>query len=211
MYKLYYAPGACSMAVHVTLHECGLNEGKDFTLTNADLHNPAGRNPDFVKDAPAGQVPVLMIDGEALSEGAAILTYLCDTQGWGLPKSGMERARALKWLAWCNSSLHAGAYGKMFFLKKNGQTDGPLMDAALEGLQTMWDTAEAQLGKTTYLAGNDVTVADILLTVIANWQAYLPKPMTYGPNLKRLLKDISSRPAYQKALAHENVEYKAAA
>jgi glutathione S-transferase len=50
-----------------------------------------------------------------------------------------------------------------------------------------------------------------MLTVIANWSGNMPKPVMLGANVKRLLKTISAMPSYQKALAAEQVEYKAAA
>jgi glutathione S-transferase len=58
MYKLYYSPGACSMAVHVALNECN----QPVTLEKVDLMAGAQRNPDFLKINPRGQIPVL-VDG----------------------------------------------------------------------------------------------------------------------------------------------------
>jgi glutathione S-transferase len=54
-------------------------------------------------------------------------------------------------------------------------------------------------------------MGDILMAVIANWSAYFPGQITIGPNVKRVLKDVIARPAYQQAMAAEQVEYKAAA
>ena len=93
-YKLFYSPGACSMAVHIALNECG----QAVELVNAELHG-AARNPEFVKANPRGQVPVLVDNGQIIREGAAQMIYLLDKHNSPLlPRSGPERARALEWL-----------------------------------------------------------------------------------------------------------------
>lgn len=204
-YKLYYKPGACSMAVHVILNE--LNVPFE-AIKQDDL-----KAPDFLKLNPRGQVPLLLVDGEPIKEGAAIMTWLLDTHaGDLLPKSGIARAKALEWLMWCNASLHP-ACSKLFWLKKpaantlDTKAKEELQIMFLEQVQSLWDEADARLAKTRYLAGDRITVADILMAVIANWGL----PVTLGANVKRVLKDVIARPAYQKALQAEQIEYKAAA
>lgn len=204
MYKLYYKPGACSMAPHIVLNELGV---PFEAIRQADL-----KAPEFLKMNPRGQIPLLLVDGEPVKEGAAIMTYLLDTHdtaGKLLPKSGLARAKALEWLAWGNSSLHP-ACAKVFGLSKmtlDEKTKSELNKTYIAQVQALWDEADARLAKTKYLAGDTVTVGDILLTVIANWGL----PVTLGPNVKRVLAEISQRPAFQKALTAEQVEYKAAA
>lgn len=202
MYTLYYKPGACSMAVHVVLNELGV----PFKAINqTDL-----KDPEFMKLNPRGQVPLLVVDGEPVKEGAALITWLLDEHKSPLlPTSGLERAKALEWLMWCNASLHP-ACSRIFGLSKMGldaEITETLNKAFSAQVQVLWDEAEVRLGTTKYLAGDSVTAADILLTVIANWGL----PRTLGPNVKRLIAEISRRPSYQKALQAEGVEYKAAA
>lgn len=202
MYTLYYKPGACSMAVHVILNELGVPfDAKQ----QSDL-----KAPEFLALNPRGQVPLLVIDGVPVKEGAAMILYLLDTHGSPLmPKSGMERAKALEWLMWCNASLHP-ACGKMFWLNKltlDEKAKDDLTKATLAQVQALWDEADQRLATMHYLAGDFITAADILLAVIANWGL----PVTLGANVKRVLKDVVARPAYQAALKAEQIEYKAAA
>lgn len=203
MYKLYYKPGACSMAVHVVLNE--LNVPFE-AVKQTDL-----KDPEFLKLNPRGQIPLLIVDGEPVKEGGALIAWLVDEHGSDLlPKSGLDRAKALEWLMWCNATLHP-ASGKLFWLSKQDALDAATKETLgkmfTTQLQSLWDEADARLGKTKYLAGDNVTAADILLTVIANWGL----PVTLGANVKRALKDIIARPSYQKALQAEGIEYKAAA
>lgn len=210
MYKLFYSPGACSMAVHVVLNEAG----QSCELINTSLSEGKNRDPEFLKLNPRAQVPVLVEDGKALREGAAQITYLCDKHGLDLlPKSGWERAKALEWLAYANSSLHP-AYGRVFWLSRSVKDDAvkkELMDAAVAQLTTMWADIESALANSPYLCGSACTAADILVTVIANWGQWLPSQPVIGPRAKALFAKVIARPAYQKALAAEQVEYKAAA
>jgi glutathione S-transferase len=210
MYTLYYTPGACSLAVHVLLNE--LNQ--TFELKNvASTDGGKTKHPDLLKVNPRGAVPVLSDDGLIIREGAAIMIYLLDKhQSPLLPGNGEARAKALEWLAYANATVHP-AYGKVFYARKNlpKEVAEPFAQASFKTIQGYWDEMETLLGNQKYLAGNEVTAADILIAVIANWSTWLGTSFTFGPNVKRLLRDVSSRPSYQKALADEKVEYEAAA
>ena len=192
MYELFYKTGACSRAVHVLLNELGV----DFTL------HPYEDRECLLKVNPRGQVPTLVVDGEAISEGAAIMTYLADTHPSALlPAAGLPRARALQWLAFGNSSLHP-LYGAFF---KGGETyaASEFGKASAAALQKLWDLVEQQLTKTTYLAGDSLTLGDILCTVIAHWTPRVKANITLGPKTNAWVESVSNRPAYRKAVETE--------
>jgi glutathione S-transferase len=195
------------MAVHVALNECQ----KPVTLEKIDMKTGQNRTPEYLKINPRGAVPVLMDGDQIIREGAAILIHILEKEkSTLLAPSGKERTEALEWLMFANATLHP-AYGRAFFLLHNGVTEGPLLEAALANISKLWQEVDQRLASNKYICGSTITVADILLTVIANWAALLPKPVALGVNIKRLLKEVSSRPAYQKALSEEDVEYKGAA
>ena len=204
MYKLFSIPGSCSMAVHIILNEVG----QDVELLPARDGN-GEKTAELMKANPRGQVPTLLIKDKVMTEGGAIISYLCDEHKSDLlPKKGWERAEALQWLMVCNASLHP-AYARTNWLKRNGGTDEQIK-ASRAGAQAIWDQIEERLNqKGPYLCGKNPTAGDILLAVIGNWAD--KGVYTYGPKTKELFKNISARPAYQQALAEEQVEYKAAA
>ncbi|MBX9726183.1 MAG: hypothetical protein K2X09_02860, partial [Rickettsiales bacterium] len=157
---------------------------------------------------------VLETDGFTQREGAAILISLLDAHKSPLlPASGNARATALEWLMFANASLHP-AYARCFFQHKAlGATagDNPLYAPAIEHIQKLWNDIETQLANNDYLCGKECSIADILITVIANWSPMLKKPITFGPKTKALFNRVIARPAYLKAMEAENVTYKVAA
>lgn len=209
MYTLYYSPGACSMAVHVLLNELG----QPVTLENTTISVGKNRSPEFLKLNPRGQIPVLVDGDNIIRECGAIMIYLCEKHGSPLlPTQGFERTAALEWLMFCNATLHP-TYARGFFLMRN-TTDEAIKEQLLNivsmQINKLWDEVEARLSGINYLAGNELTAGDILLTVIANWSHRFSN-IKIGDQTKKLLQKVSNRPAYKKALELEQIEYKAAA
>jgi glutathione S-transferase len=104
MLTFYFAPGSSSMAVHIALHEIGIPfESRPLSFKN-DLRAPA-----FLDLNPEGKVPVLLVDGRALTEVAAILYYLAKRfpEAELLPREDPEaEAQALSWMSFIASTLH---------------------------------------------------------------------------------------------------------
>ncbi len=206
MYQLYYAPGTCSLAVHVILNEIDQPvELKQVALREA-------RTPEFLAVNPRGNVPVLIDNGTVIREGGAIITYLLDKHKSDLlARDGSARAHSLEWLMFANATMHP-AYSRLFFFKGQLGADAesnPLYQATLQTVQKLWDSVEDQLSRNSYIAGESITGGDILLTVISNWSSV--GAFNFGAKTKDLFARVSSRPAFQKALAAEKVEFKAAA
>src|SRR5690348_18082272 len=112
--KLYYSPGACSLAQHIVARELGTEITFEKVGRNKAL---AGVEGAFLKVNPKGYVPALQLDdGEVLTEGPAIVQYVADQKPDSglMPKAGtMERYRAQEWLNFITSELHK-AYGHLF-------------------------------------------------------------------------------------------------
>lgn len=210
MYTLYYLPGSCSLAVHVALNEVGAA----FNTVSVAVPDGATRPAEFLALNPRGNVPVLVRDGVVAREGAAILVTLLDAHKSPLlPAAGAARASVLEWLCFANASLHP-AYTRCFFQHRmldDKAAENPLYAPSVAHIQKLWDDIEQQLSRHDYLTGDQCSIADILVTVIANWTPNLKKPVTFGPKTRALFARVVARPAYQKAMAAESVTYKVAA
>jgi glutathione S-transferase len=195
------------MAVHIVFNELGA----PFQLVNVTVPQGQPRTKEYLSINPRGNVPTVVKDGLVIREGAAVLTWLLETNDSPLlPKTGVKRYKILEWLAFANSTLHP-AYGKIFFMYKNlgreEATLSPLYEAAINAIQRLWDDVELQLQSSEYIASDECSVADILIAVIANWTPGLKKSVTFGPKTKQLFQRVSARPSFKKALESEQISY----
>lgn len=108
MMKLYFAPGACSFVAHVALEIVKANGGPDFEPSMVKLHKGEHQTPEYLAMNPNGQVPVLIVDGQPLTQIVAICDYLDRRfpEATLLPSGLMPRAQALSQLAWMNNTVH---------------------------------------------------------------------------------------------------------
>jgi glutathione S-transferase len=198
--KLYLAPGACSLADHIALHEADI----DFDRVTVDLK--AGRTDDgrdYGQINPKGYVPTLeMDDGQLLTENIAILSWVADRA----PKLGlagaMGRFRLLEALAYISTEIHKGF--RPFF--KTGASEADKAEAGRAIGKRLAFLADRLTSD--YLFGGQVSVADIYLFVMLTWAKNnaIPLPAPLPAFFARMM----ARPAVQLALKHEGLEQKAA-
>ena len=104
MLRLYYSPGACSMASHIAIEETGAEyEAKPVLLAKGEQLTP-----EYRKINPRGKVPALEVDGEILTENVDIMSFLGDRfpDAGLIPRDPMARARCLSLMAWMSNSVH---------------------------------------------------------------------------------------------------------
>ena len=199
--KLYYAPGACSLASHIILHETGLPFEID-KLIPATKTTAGGE--DFMQINPKGYVPTLRLnDGSILTEGAAILQYIADQK----PESGlapmagtMDRYRLQEWLTFIGTEIHK-SFSPMF----NKTAAVEVKDYARNLLTRRLGYAEAQLANRPYLMGDHFTVADAYLFVVASWSSHVGFDLGSFPHIREYLARIAMRPAVQAAMKSEGL------
>src|SRR3954469_11366342 len=75
MLKLYYSPGACSLAPHIVLEEAGAS----YTTQRVDLKGGEQRSPDYLQVNPKGRVPALATPRGILTENPAILGFIAQS------------------------------------------------------------------------------------------------------------------------------------
>lgn len=199
--KLYYAPGTCSLASHIALHETGLPFVTD-KLHVATKTTASGE--DFMQVNPKGYVPALRLaDGSVLTEGAAILQYIADQQpASGLaPRAGtLERYRLQEWLTFIGTEIHK-SFSPMF----NKAAADEVKAYARNMLTKRLAHVEASLGGTPYLMGEKYTVADAYLFVVLGWSSHVGFDLGPFPMIKEYLARIGPRPAVQAAMKAEGL------
>ena len=169
--KLYYKPGACSLASHIVLNELNIPFELDKTDTDAGK-TEAGE--DFLKISPNGYVPALINDsGDIITESPAVLQYLADQMpdaGLAPPAGTLERTRLQEMLNFISSELHK-AFGP-FFSGKDLDADTK-QDAADRVCKRIAHIERSLLDDRTYLLGDTFTVVDALAFVVINWSNFV--------------------------------------
>jgi glutathione S-transferase len=199
--KLYYVPGACSMAAHVALCEAGLA----FDLDKMDpTTRRTEKGEDYLKVNPKGSVPALRLDnGEVLTEVAVILQYIADQKpesGLAPPAGGMPRYRLAEWLNFISSEIHKQL--SPFF---NPKLPPEWRDNQLRLLDHRFNILADRLKDRPYLMGDSFTVADAYLAVVLNWTRLFKIDMAKWPALTEFMARIAARPAVQSALKAEGL------
>jgi glutathione S-transferase len=199
--KLYYAPGACSMAVNITLHETG--QKFDLVKVNLGQHKTESGE-DYYAINPKGYVPALRLDnGEVLTEDAVLLQYVADQKPEaGLaPKAGtMERYRLLEWLNFISSEIHK-TLGALF----NPGITPEWKEDRITLFGRRCDYLVKALGNKPYLMGDKFTIADAYLFTILGWANYFKLDMGQWPALKEYADRIAARPAVKEAMKAEGL------
>jgi len=199
--KLFYSPGACSLAPHILLREAGLTAD----LIQVDLSTKKTEHgEDFRSINSKGYVPALVLDaGGVLTEAAVILQYLADLAPDKklIPAAGdMERYRCLEWLNFISTELHK-SFGALF----NPNTPQAWREMVQQMLSRRLDFVTKALEGQPYLMGASFTVADAYLFTVLSWTAHLNVDLSNWPVLKEYLARVAGRPAVRQTLADEGL------
>ncbi len=170
-----------------------------------DIGGPFGMNkePKYLAMNPNGLVPTLEEeDGFLLWESNSIVRYLAgkhDKNGVLKPKDARTRARASQWMDWQLSVMGPAITPVFWGLIRTPpeKRDAKVIDSGKERTVAAAQIMDAQLGKTTYLAGAEFSYGDIPVGVmIYRYMQLIPeRPPT--PNLDRWYGAISKRKAFQ--------------
>ena len=192
--KLYYSPGACSLADHIALHQAGLS----FQHEKVDLKAKRTESgADFTTLNPKGYVPALALDsGEMLTENIAILDWIAHQNAALTPSGGIGHARLLETLAYISTELHKGF--KPFFQGASEEDKAKAGETLKKRFAYLADTMKGE-----YLFGSNVTVADCYLFVMLLWaeKVKVEAPEKFKAYRERMMK----LPAVQTAMKHEGL------
>ena len=206
--KLYYKPGACSLASHIALNEAGAS----FEIEKTDTKTKKTESgEDFLNISPNGYVPALKLDsGDILNEGPAILQFIADTNKAAklAPDNGtVERARVNAYLNFVGSELHK-AFTPFF---ASPAPEGAARETHEANVAKRFDYIESVLSDgRAHLTGDQFTIADAYLFVVANWTRFVNIDLAKWPKTAAFVARVAERPAVKKALAAEGLLAKAA-
>ena len=200
--KLYYKPGACSLASHIVLREIG----QDFELERVDTDTQKTETgADFRPINPKGYVPVLRLDdGQVITEGAAVLQYIADQhpEAGLAPKTGtLERARLQEHLNFVSSELHK-AFGP-FFSSSASDEDKQAAKVNVERKMTHFEAIFSD-GR-NYLLGDEFSVADAYFFVVSSWAGPTGIGLDKWPNIAAFSARVAGREKVEEAMRAEGL------
>lgn len=201
--KLYYLPGACSLADHIVLEWIG-QPYETYRVAREELGTPA-----YLSINPSGVVPALQeADGWVLTENVAILNYLADKFPLaGLGGEGARgRAEVNRWLAYINSDLHP-VFKCVFradrFIEGDDAQEA-LRHRSIERLRAYFERLDKQLDGCDWLTGTR-SFADPYLFVVLRWAMAKGVNLTGLDHLARFHQRMMNDPAVKSAMAQEGL------
>lgn len=206
--KLYFAPGACSFAVHATINELGLNcEAIRVDLAKKKTFD----DQDFIKINPKGYVPALKLpNGQVMTEVSPILQFLADQKPDTalMPKAGTpERYEMLELLNYLSTEVHK-TMGAMFAIGRmvsNQEAVAEFKENNKKLIARRLSLLAERLSSRPYLMGTQVTVADFYLLTLLRWSGMIAFDLSPFEPLKQFVGRMTERPSVQKAIKAEGL------
>ncbi len=203
--KLMFAPGACSLGIHVLLEEIG----KPYDAQQVDLRGGGQFKPEFTAVNPKSKVPTLVRDdGSVLTEFPAIAFWLARSNPDSklLPEDADSQARALEAMDYVVATMHMQGFTRIFRpgnFAPNAADEETVKARGKEIFEKGLHVLDQALGGKDYVVGQ-FSIADAALFYVEFWAAARLKidlPSNIAAHYNRML----ARPAVQRTLQQEGL------
>jgi GST-like protein len=198
MLKFYYSGAPNPMKVALMLEETGL----PYEPIPVDTRKGEQHKPDYLAINPNAKVPAI-VDGEAtVFDSNAILLYLAEKTGKFLPPKGDKaRGELLSWLMFVASGVGPFVGQSVHFRQYAPEKIPYALNRYAYEAQRHFGLLDARLTKQRYTLGDTYTIVDM---AVWGWARLVPNALgeeawAEFPNLKRLVDEISARPAAARA------------
>lgn len=199
--KLYYSPGACSMAPHIVANETGT----PVDLVKVDIPNKKTEHgEDYWAINPKGYVPALQLDdGSVLTEVGVICQYLADQKpdtGLAAKAGSIERYRQMEALNFVATEVHK-QLGALF----NPKVTPEMREVQMGVIERRLNPLDKALGSKPFMTGDAFTAADAYLFTVINWTRPLKIDLAKWPNIQAFVGRVAARPKVQATLKAEGL------
>ncbi|WP_437945530.1 glutathione S-transferase [Sorangium sp. So ce296] len=154
---------------------------------------------------PLGAAPLIEVDGMLLAESAAIVEFILVRYGRGRLRHGPDHpdfAAYLYWFHFSNGNLQPAMLRSMMVGRCGLAPDHPVQASVQGRLDQVLALIEARLGQTDYLAGSELTAADVMSVFsLTTMRLFHPVDLAPYPSIRAYLQRIGARPAYRRAMA----------
>jgi glutathione S-transferase len=202
--KLFYAPGACSIGIHVLLEEIG----KPYDAERVNLQQGEQYQPKFTAVNPKSKVPTLARDdGSVMTEYPAIAYWLARTNPFAnlLPDDVDQQAKALELTDYAVATIHMQGFGRQF--RASNFTPNPADEDAVKArgreiAEKGFALLDKALEGNEYAVGN-FSIADSAIFYVEFWskRVGISLPANCAAHLDRML----ARPSVQRVMQQEGL------
>ncbi len=184
-----------------------LNLNYDWAQTNPMTGET--KTPEFQSISPTGKIPAIDIDGLKLFESNAIIRYLAAANNSSLyPQDNKKRATIDAWMDY--GSIHVGhALGRVLFNRAfapmmNLPVDQESIKVGIEFLDKYFSILEKQLATTPFIAGSELSLADINLLAVLDPCEMAQISLDAYPSIKKWRAGLKAQAFYQKCYKDYN-------
>lgn len=196
--NLFFHATPNSMKVAVLLHE--LDES--FDVTPIDISKGEQHTPEFRAVNPNGKVPALIDGNVTVFDSHAILLYVAEKRGKFVPMTPAGKAVMLSWLQLVATGLSPYSGQAIHFIHYAPEDLPYAKNRYLNEVIRTYRVLDERLSRSSWLAGDDYTIADMALWGWAASAGYIfgEKGLSDFPAVKRFMETMAARPAVQRAL-----------
>jgi glutathione S-transferase len=218
-YRLFYSPGACSLAVHIAMEEIGVPYEKEIILSRGEREGAMTATEQWRAINPKGRVPALLgVEGSMggsptlLTEVTAILVFLAAShpEAGLLPSAPAPLARCIEWMNWLASNVHAMSFGQIWRAQRFSDDEDAhpvIRDKGQRNLLEQYAYIDQVLGDgRRWALPEGYSAADPYLLVFFHWGQRIGLEMRrHYPAWATATDRTLSRPAVQRVLQDEGV------
>src|SRR4051794_39032609 len=201
MLKLYYAPGTCALASHITLAE----SGADYTTERLDFKINQQNSPEYLAINPKARVPSLVTDRGVLTETPAMLAFIAQS----FPKAKLAPfddaytfAQVQSFNSYLCSTVHTNHAHKMrgarWATEESSFADMKAMVPKTMG--ACFALIEQKMFKGPWVMGDQFTICDPYLYTLSTWLEGDSVDINATPKIADHFKRMSDRPAVRKVM-----------
>jgi glutathione S-transferase len=212
-YRLFYSPGACSLAPHIVLEEMGVA----FEPVRTVIADGGNRTPEYLAMNPRGRVPTLIWREGArenvLTEAMAIMVWLSmrHPQVALLPAPRTESfVRALEWMSWLGSTMHQAGVRTVFRperFTKDAASAPAIAEQGRDTIRSGYEDIERRLTGKHFALDEHFSAVDAYLLVFYRWGNRCGLAMREDfPHYARIMDEVRTRHAVRRVIEREGIQ-----
>ena len=204
MLKLYYSPGSCALASHITLEEAGAA----YTSERIDFKNNQQNSAEYLAINPKGRVPALVTDRGILTETPAMLVFIAQSfpQAKLAPfDDAFAFAQAQAFNSYLCSTVHVAHAHKMRGHRwaREESSFADMKRKVPETMAASFALIERDMLWGPWVMGEQYTICDPYLFTLALWLEGDSVDLATLPKVADHRKRMAERPAVRKVLDEE--------